>query len=241
MAKIKGKLLLVEDDKNLGFILKDFLEMENFKVDLFENGRDGWEAFIKNQYDLCLLDVMMPLKDGFTLAEEIRKEDCEIPIIFITAKTMQQDKIRGFKLGADDYITKPFSTEELSLRIKAILKRMRYNSGVFQKPAVFDIGSYIFDYTNQILTGPNGERRLTKKESEVLRLLCLHKNSIVRRDYALKTIWGENDYFMGRSMDVYITKLRKFLKEDDHIAIVNIHNTGFKLEVSEGNEISKAS
>lgn len=241
MNKINGKVLLVEDDKNLGFILKDFLEIENYKVDLFENGQAGWEGFNKNKYDICLLDVMMPLKDGFTLAEEIRKEDCEIPIIFITAKTMQEDKIRGLRIGADDYITKPFSTEELNLRIKAILKRMKYGNGLVPKPTGFKIGDFTFDYTNQLLTWPAGERRLTKKESEVLRLLCLHKNSIVRRDFALKTIWGENDYFMGRSMDVYITKLRKFLKDDDKVAIVNVHNTGFKLEVMEEDEISKAS
>lgn len=241
MNKVNGKVLLVEDDKNLGFILKDFLEMENYKVDLFENGQDGWEGFKKNHYDICLLDVMMPVKDGFTLAEEIRKEDCEIPIIFITAKTMQEDKIRGLRLGADDYITKPFSTEELNLRMKAILKRLKFGNGLAPKPTVFSIGDFTFDYTNQLLTWSTGERRLTKKESEVLRLLCLHKNTIVRRDFALKTIWGENDYFMGRSMDVYITKLRKFLKEDERVAIVNVHNTGFKLEVQEEDEISKAS
>ncbi len=222
--------MLVEDDKNMGFVLKDFLSMSGYKVDLAENGQEGYELFRNGQYDICLLDVMMPVKDGFTLAEEIRKENDRIPIIFLTAKNMKEDKIRGFKIGADDYITKPFSTEELKLRIEAILKRARYSALADEGPGLFKLGQYSFDYNNQLLTSSSGERRLTKKEAEVLRLLCLNKNKILRREVALKTIWGENDYFMGRSMDVYITKLRKFLKEDPNLSINNIHRTGFMLE-----------
>lgn len=233
MKKTKANILLVEDDENLGFILKDYLEMIDYEVDLQKDGVAGYEAFMtrKNKFDLCVLDVMLPRKDGFTLAEEIRQNHKSIPIIFLTAKGMKEDKIRGLKIGADDYITKPFSTEELTLRIEAILRRYKNSLQHSDTGDIFEIGIFTFDYNNQILSSPDKERHLTKKEAEVLRLLCLNKNQLLRREVALKTIWGQDNYFMGRSMDVYITKLRKYLKGDDKISIINVHGTGFKLEV----------
>jgi len=230
MIRTKAKILLVEDDKNLGIVIRDLLEMSDYQVVLRENGQEGLAEFNKGSYNLVLLDIMMPIIDGFTVAEEIRKKDCETPIIFITARVMKEDKLKGFRIGADDYITKPFSTEELKLRINAVLRRT--NQGANRnRNEVFTIGRYTFDYTNHLLSSVSGERRLTRREAELLNLLCLHMNNTLRRDIALKTIWGEDDYFMGRSMDVYITKLRKLLGDDPGVAIVNIHNTGFKLEV----------
>jgi DNA-binding response OmpR family regulator len=231
--KSKANILLVEDDKNLGFVLTDFLTMSGYSVSHAEDGVAGMELFRNGKFDICILDVMMPLKDGFTMAEEIRLLNEVVPIIFLTAKTMKEDKIRGFKIGGDDYITKPFSTEELSLRIEAILKRTRFSLLNGEKESVYNIGQFTFDYSNQLLKNPAGEQRLTKKEAEVLRLLCINKNKILRREIALKMIWGEDDYFMGRSMDVYITKLRKFLAVDPKVSITNIHRTGFMLEVSD--------
>lgn len=231
--KAKASILLVEDDKNLGFVIKDSLELAGYSVVLRENGEAGIEAFMQGAFDICVLDIMLPLKDGFMVAEEIRKINILIPIIFLTAKTMDQDKIRGFKAGADDYITKPFSIEEFKLRIEAILKRTSYAMLNNDGTVVFQIGKFTFDYSNQQLISSEGERKLTRKESELLRLLCLNKNRLLPRELALKTIWGEDDYFMGRSMDVYITKLRKFLAEDRSINIMNVHRTGFKLMVQE--------
>ncbi len=231
--KSKANILLVEDDKNLAFVLTDYLSISGYNIQHAEDGFAGLELFKNGKFDICILDVMMPLKDGFTLAEEIRVINETVPIIFLTAKTMKEDKIRGFKTGGDDYLTKPFSTEELSLRIEAILRRTRYSLLNGEKETVYSLGKYTFDYSNQILKGPSGEKRLTKKEAEVLRLLCINKNKILRREIALKMIWGEDDYFMGRSMDVYITKLRKFLSEDPAVSITNIHRTGFMLEVNE--------
>lgn len=228
MNKKKATILLVEDDKNLGIVISDFLEMSDYQVILRENGKDGLDAFKSGNYNLILLDVMLPLMDGFTVAEEIRKVDCEVPIIFITAKALKEDKIKGFRTGADDYLTKPFSTEELKLRINAILRRVKRNSD----PGVnsFAIGNYKFDYANHLLSSPQGEKQLTRREAELLRLLCLNMNNLLRREVALKSIWGEDDYFMGRSMDVYIAKLRKMLSQDPAVSIVNVHNTGFRLE-----------
>jgi DNA-binding response OmpR family regulator len=226
-----AKILLVEDDTNLGIVLSDFLEMCNYEVILAVDGIVGMEFFKNGDFDLCILDVMLPFKDGFTIAEEIRAKNQEIPIIFLTAKNMEKDKIRGLKAGADDYITKPFSTEELSLRIEAILRRSKYSIIKNDLPAVFTFGKYTFDYNNHILKTLKAEVRLTRKEAEVLRLLSINMNKLVRREIVLKNVWGEDDYFMGRSMDVYITKLRKFLSEDPNVSIVNIPRTGFKLEV----------
>lgn len=231
MKKSKARLLLVEDDTNLGYVINDFLNLSGYDTVLAKDGEEGFLKFRDGNFDLCILDVMLPIKDGFTLAEDIRKQDSAIPIIFLTAKTMEKDRIRGFKSGGDDYITKPFSTEELSLRIDAILRRSKYNIIRNDIPTIFHFSNSSFDYTNHLLKTPKGERRLTKKEAEVLRLLCINKGQIVKREVALKNIWGEDDYFMGRSMDVYITKLRKFLDGDNNVSIVNIPRTGFKLEV----------
>jgi two-component system response regulator VicR len=231
MISPKPKILLVEDDRNLGIVIHDYLEMSEYKVILAKNGQEGLDEFKQGSYNLVLLDVMLPLVDGFSVAEEIRKTDCETPIIFITAKSLKEDRIKGFKLGADDYITKPFSTEELKLRISAVLRRTTARNNPINQNIVFKIGNHSFDYTSHLLTSEGNERRLTKREAELLHLLCLNMNRILRRDIALKTIWGEDDYFMGRSMDVYITKLRKMLGTDPDVSIVNIHNTGFKLDV----------
>ncbi len=230
MEKSRGKILLVEDDKNLGFVIKDFLEMLSYSVTLKEKGKSGLAAFREKNYDLVLLDIMLPEMDGFTVAEEIRRYDCEIPLIFITARNMDQDKIKGFRVGADDYIVKPFSTEELKLRIRAVLRRTRASQNI-HKETVYRFGIFSFNTKNHRLSSPSGDKQLTRREAEVLLLLCQNMNEVLRREVALRSIWGEDDYFMGRSMDVYITKLRKFLKEDPNVTITNIHNTGFKLEV----------
>lgn len=229
MGKSKGTILLIEDDNNLGIVIRDFLEISGFRVILKENGKEGLEEFLRGSYDLVLLDIMLPLLDGFSVAEEIRKTDCETPIIFLTARSMKEDKLKGFRVGGDDYLTKPFSTEELKLRINAILRRSK--RGQVPKSSVYTIGRYTFDYSNHLLSNAQEEKQLTKREAELLRLLCLNMNNVLRRDLALKTIWGDDDYFMGRSMDVYITKLRKMLNGDPSVSIVNIHNTGFRLEV----------
>ncbi len=233
MAKSNGKILLIEDDKNLGFVIKDFLELSKYHVVLRDNGKDGLSEYSRNHFDLLLVDIMLPHLDGFAVVEEIRKKDHEIPVIFITAKSMTEDKIKGFKIGADDYITKPFSTEELLLRVNAILRRTRLQITNQNEEIKYKIGKYIFDYKNLLLSAPDAEHRLTKREAEVLNLLCMNVNNVSRREVILKTVWGENDYFMGRSMDVYITKLRKYLKEDSSVSIINIHNTGFMLEVKD--------
>ena len=222
------RILLVEDDVNLGTILSEFLSMKNFKVDLCKDGEEGYTSYSNNNYDLCLLDVMMPKKDGFTLAKEIRQTNKNIPIIFLTAKSMQNDKIEGLKLGADDYITKPFSTEELLLRIHAILKRSA-SINDFVKTKNYMIGKYAFDYQKKELKLKRSIQTLTYKEAELLKLLCENKNNILRRDLALTKIWTEETYFTARSMDVYITKLRNYLKSDRSIQIENVHGVGFKL------------
>jgi len=230
--KYKAAILLIEDDKNLGFVIKDFLSESGFKVDLAENGFTALSVFENNTFDLCLIDIMLPLKDGFSVAEDIRQKNTFVPIIFLTARSMKEDKIRGFKIGADDYITKPFSTEELLLRIEAVLRRTKsHSSNSIVEKEIFNIGNFVFDYGNQAISINGNKRILTHKEAELLRLLCINKNQLVRRDFALKLIWGEDDYFMGRSMDVYITKLRKILKDDPQVTIQNVHRTGFKLEV----------
>jgi DNA-binding response OmpR family regulator len=231
MAKSNGKILLIEDDKNLGFVIKDFLELSRYHVILRDNGKDGLMEYWRSNFDLLLVDIMLPQMDGFAVVEKIRKKDNEIPVIFITAKSMTEDKIKGFKIGADDYITKPFSTEELLLRVNAILRRTRLRIPDQGNDIKYKIGKYIFDYKNLLLSTSDTDYRLTNREAEVLNLLCMNVNNVSRREVILKTVWGENDYFMGRSMDVYITKLRKYLKEDASVSIINIHNTGFMLEV----------
>ena len=224
------RILLVEDDESLGYVIKDNLLAKNFEVTLAKNGVEGIEMFNSHKYDICLLDVMMPGKDGFSLAEEIRTKNADIPIIFLTAKSMEEDKIKGFLIGADDYITKPFSMPELTLRIEAILKRT--NSFLENSITNFIIGNYSFDYTNQLLVINKEQKTLTKKEADLLKLLASSQNIIVPREDILKQIWGEDDYFLGRSMDVFITRLRKYLKNDERIKIINVHGVGFKLEVN---------
>ncbi|MDG1517943.1 MAG: response regulator transcription factor [Flavobacteriales bacterium] len=230
---VKAHILLVEDDENLGFVTKDNLEIIGFNVTWAKDGEAGFEAFCKGNFDLCVLDVMLPKKDGFQLGKEIKAVNESTPIIFLTAKSLDPDKVQGFKIGADDYITKPFNMELLTLRIKALLKR--YFSGETNnndEKGVFEIGKYSFHFKNQELIIGNENKHLTKKEAEILRLLCLNKNQLLTRELTLKIIWGENDYFKGRSMDVFITKLRKYLKADERIEIINVHGTGFKLQVT---------
>lgn len=230
-TKEKIRVLLVEDDLNLGNLLQDYLEMENFDVQLCRDGEAGFDTFIGATFDICLLDVMMPKKDGFTLAQEIREKNQTIPILFLTAKSLKEDKINGFSIGADDYITKPFDEEELVMRIHAVLKRTQSNDpfGQVEEETKFKIGQYIFDYANHALSIGEDVRRITKRESEILRLLYLYKNRILKREEALVSIWGENDYFHGRSFDVFITKLRKYLKKDSNVKIENVHGVGFML------------
>ena len=226
----KYKILLVEDDNNLGFVLKDYLEMIGYQVVLKKDGHEGIIAFKNDIFDLCILDVIMPLKDGFTVATEIRSINQSLPIIFLTALSMNEDKIKGFKIGADDYITKPFSTEELSLRVEAILRRTKNTETLGQQ---YQIGKILFDTDNYLLKHDSSVKRLTRKEAELLLLLCQNMNKLVRRETVLEKIWGRNDYFMGRSMDVYITRIRKYLKTDPMVEIINVHGTGFKLEVAQ--------
>jgi DNA-binding response OmpR family regulator len=229
------RILLVEDDPNLRTVLKDYLEMLGYEVFIAIDGDDGYRSFLEKKPNLCILDVMMPKKDGFTLSRDIRIIDQLVPIIFLTAKGLKEDRIEGFKTGCDDYITKPFSSEELSLRLEAILRRcaLRQESGIKPEEEVFQIGLFTFDPKNMILQISDRQRILTRKEASLLRLLCLHKNTLLRREEALLSVWGDDDYFIGRSMDVFITKLRKYLKEDPSILIQNIHGTGFKLQVED--------
>ena len=223
----KIKILLCEDDENLGMLLREFLQAKGFNADLFPDGEKGYKAFLKGKYDLCVLDVMMPKKDGFTLAQEIRNVNGEVPIIFLTAKNLKDDILEGFKIGADDYITKPFSMEELVVRIDAILRRVKGKKD--REVTLYRIGKFTFDTQKQVLVSGDSTQKLTTKESELLALLCSHVNDILERNYALKTIWVDDNYFNARSMDVYITKLRKLLKGDPSIEIINIHGKGYKL------------
>lgn len=222
-------ILLCEDDENLGMLLREYLQAKGYNADLCPDGEEGYKSFIQQKYDLCVLDVMMPKKDGFTLAQEIRQLNAQVPIIFLTARILKEDVLEGFKIGADDYITKPFSMEELTLRIEAILRRVRGKRS--RESTIYQLGSYVFDTQKQVLTHDGQQTKLTTKESELLALLCLHANEILQRDYALKTIWIDDNYFNARSMDVYITKLRKHLKDDDSIEIINVHGKGYKLIV----------
>lgn len=228
------KLLLCEDDPNLGTLLAQYLRAKGYAVELCVNGQLGWEAYGKGGFDLLVLDVMMPVKDGFTLAREVRVKDGRTPIIFLTAKNMMQDTVAGFNAGADDYLTKPFSMEELLLRIGAVLKRTTGGAPRAEPVTEHTIGAMHFDVRRQLLIGAAGERRLTTKETELLRMLCEEVDRVLERSKALKEIWGDDNYFNGRSMDVYIAKLRKYLKEDPGVSIINVHGKGFKLLVESG-------
>lgn len=230
-----ARILLVEDDPNLSEVIRDFLEMQGYEILCAFDGEEGLTKFYRNNIDLCLVDVMMPKKDGFGLVEEIRKLNDDVPVIFITARSMKEDRIHGFKVGCDDYLAKPFSTEELELRIHAILKRCQTRPYEFRNgdKEIYSIGKYTFDYSNMMLRLGDSEQRLTKKEADLLHLLVINKNQLLKRDLALKMVWGDDDYFIGRSMDVFITKLRKHLREDTAIRIINFHGNGFVLEVKE--------
>jgi len=223
------KVLLAEDDKNLGAVLKAYLEAKGYHTTLCINGKEAFDIFNKKKIDFCIVDVMMPVKDGFTLAQEIRKLDKHIPILFLTAKSLQEDKIRGFEIGGDDYLTKPFSMEELLMRMKAILRRVSEGTGKETKSTIYKLGKLTFDYNRQLLASSSGENKLTSKEAELLRLLCENANDVLDRSVALNRIWQDDSYFNARSMDVYITKLRKYLKEDPAVELLNVHGIGFKL------------
>lgn len=228
----KTKVLLAEDDQNLGTILKSYLEAKGFPTILCINGKEAWDTFTRQPFDFCIVDVMMPLKDGFSLAEDIRKINREIPILFLTAKSMQEDILRGFSAGADDYLTKPFSMDELLARIQAILRRIALSkTGVSGNNEIFVIGKLSFNFPKQLLTTPEGDVKLTSKEAQLLKMLCERPNEVLERSEALKTIWHDDSYFNARSMDVYITKIRKFLKADPSLNIVNVHGVGFKLVI----------
>ncbi|MCF2490558.1 response regulator transcription factor [Dyadobacter sp. CY347] len=224
-------LLLVEDDANLGSLLQEYLIDKGFPTDLATDGQKGWQSFVDKTYDLCIFDVMMPKKDGFSLAKEVRMSGRDVPIIFLTAKSMKEDTMQGFRVGADDYVTKPFDREELLLRIEAILRRYKKQPDNQEEAKIYQVGQFSFDYSHQQLTANDKSVRLTSKESELLKLFCQNLNQPISRSFALKTIWGDDSYFNARSMDVYITKLRKYLREDTSIQIMNLHGEGFKLMV----------
>jgi len=227
MFENKIKVLLAEDDENLGSLLREYLQAKSFDTHWVTDGDKAFKSFEKNKYDICILDIMMPVKDGFTLAKEIRMLNREVPIIFLTAKSMKEDVFEGFSIGADDYITKPFSMEELLYRMQAVLRRTK--GDINKKQEIYNIGKYRFDTNKQLLILEDKEQKLTTKESELLRLLCNNANQVLERNFALRTIWIDDNYFNARSMDVYITKLRKYLREDPAIEIMNIHGTGYKL------------
>lgn len=223
----KVKILLCEDDENLGMLLNEYLQTKGFETELCLDGEAGYKAFTNNSYDFCILDIMMPKKDGFSLAQDIRKLNSNVPILFLTAKTSKEDVLEGFKIGGDDYVTKPFSMEELLYRIEAILRRICVKKSRITNE--YKLGKFTFDTQKQLLIIDGKVTKLTTKECELLTLLAQNANNILERNYALKTIWVEDNYFNARSMDVYITKLRKLLKDDPNVEIINIHGKGYKL------------
>ncbi len=227
------KVLLAEDDKNLGTILTSYLNAKGFPTTLCVNGKEAYDSFRKDKYDFCIVDVMMPIKDGFTLAKEIRQIDKKIPILFLSARSMQEDKLKGFEIGADDYLTKPFSMEELLMRMRAIIRRTTESKILDTSRNFYEIGKFNFDYNRQILKINSKEQKLTSKESELLKMLCDNINEVLDRSIALKKIWLDDSYFNARSMDVYVTKLRKYLKDDPNIELINVHGVGFKLVLNQ--------
>lgn len=233
---MKGKhrrILLAEDDPNMNFMMKDNLQMAGYVVDAFEDGQSALNAYVKEKHDLCILDVMLPRKDGFALAQDIRKISLHVPIIFVTAKVLKEDRIQGFKLGADDYITKPFSVEEFLLRIETILKRVYQQHTKADEQFIYTVGTLVCDFTNQQIKSQQGVQELTNKEAKLLKLFCLNQNQVISRDTIQKAIWEDEGYFVGRSMDVFISRLRKLLKEDPSVEILNVHGVGYKLEVKQ--------
>ncbi len=230
----KAKILLVEDDFNLGLVIQDFLSIEGYQVHLCRDGKEGLQKFNKNTYDLCLLDVMLPEKDGFSMAEDIRKVNREVPIIFLTAKSLAEDKVKGFKAGGDDYITKPFDNQEFLMRIEAVLRRsMGTSIAEEEDKGIYELGKFTFDSVNLRLKIGDEDKKLTKREAAILKLLAENKNKVIERSLVLNLIWGDDNYFNGRSLDVFITKLRKYLSADENIQIANLHGVGFKFEVKE--------
>jgi DNA-binding response OmpR family regulator len=229
MKEIKIRVLLAEDDENLGSLLQEYLQAKNYETDWVTNGDKAFRYFEQYHYDLCIFDVMMPIKDGFSLASDVRIMNNKIPIIFLTAKSMKDDVLEGFSRGADDYITKPFSMEELLFRIEAILRRTKGIKG--DEKETWKIGKFDFDVKKQILKEGENDQKLTTKEADLLRLLCNNMNEVLERNFALKAIWIDDNYFNARSMDVYITKLRKYLKGDSSVQIINVHGKGYKLVV----------
>lgn len=228
------KILLVEDDPNFGTVLKDYLAMNDYNVTHAKNGMEGFEKFKKDDYDLCILDVMMPYKDGFTLAKEIREKNKDVPIIFLTAKALKEDVLKGYKVGADDYLNKPFDSEVLLMKIKAIMQRKSTDSVADSKEFEFQIGNFFLNSKLRFLSYmKENPVKLSPKENDLLRLLALHKNDLMPRELALTKIWRDDNYFTSRSMDVYIAKLRKYLSKDDGVEIVNIHGEGFRLVVKD--------
>lgn len=230
---MKAKILLCEDDTSLGFIIADQLKSLGYEVHLASDGKEGFQAFNDSHFHLCIFDVMMPKKDGFMLARDVRKVNADVPILFLTAKSMTEDKIEGFKAGGDDYLTKPFSYEELQFRVKALLKRVNVDVEE-EEEHVVKLGSYTYDKDNYMLTHPEFEKKLTKKEAQILAMLCKFKNQVLPREIVLNAVWGQDDYFVGRSLDVFITKLRKYLSQDQNVSIENVHGIGFKLEIVNG-------
>ncbi len=230
---MKRNILLLEDDANLGFVLQEHLESNGFAVTLRTNGEEGLAETSGRQFDLCLVDVMMPRKDGFTFTKEFREKDKETPVIFLTAKALKEDRIQGFMVGGDDYVTKPFSMEELLLRIKAVLRRTDGRQAKSSEQTEFQLGRSTFDSKWQRLTVTSTSRTLTATESQLLQLLCGKKNSVVERAEILKSVWGDDSYFNGRSLDVFISKLRKYLSADKSVEIINVHGKGYKLVVRE--------
>ena len=233
MEEVQKRILLVEDDPNFGTVLKDYLTMNDYEVTHAKNGMEGFEKFKRGDFDLCILDVMMPYKDGFTLAKEIREKNEDIPIVFLTAKAMKEDVLKGYKVGADDYLNKPFDSEVLLMKIKAIMQRKATDSLADSKQFEFTIGDFHLNSKLRFLTFKEDERiKLSPKENELLRLLALHENDLMPRELALTKIWRDDNYFTSRSMDVYIAKLRKYLKIDPNVEILNIHGEGFRLVVN---------
>jgi len=224
----KAKILLVEDDRNLGYVIRDNLITNGYEVILCEDGEQGFNQYQKEAIDVCIVDIMLPKKDGITLVKEIRDRDQNIPVLLLTAKSLKEDKINGFRSGADDYITKPFSIEELICRVEVFLKRSRTQD---QSQTIIQIGAYAFDYAGQCLQNNGNQKKLTQREAEILRMLADHQSRVLKREEILTRIWGDDDYFSGRSLDVFISKLRKYLKEDPNIVIENYHGVGFKLKI----------
>lgn len=229
MNKQTVKVLVVEDDTNLSYLLRSNLEEEGYDVHTCADGKEGWQVFNQDHFDICILDVMLPKQDGFALAEMIRSKNAKIPLLFLTARTMKEDIYRGFEIGADDYITKPFTARELLLRMKAIMRRLQPGEEVNQGSLVFQIGLLTFDHTARELRNDGEVKRLSTKENELLRIFCESKNVVVNRNRLLLEVWGNDDYFVSKSLDVYITRLRKLLKADPNLSIQNYHSLGYKM------------